>query len=180
MTLSARLRPGETIGDRVVKVDHAGEHGAVSIYTAQRWLARWRAPDLVEELDLFLAHERRHRSIFEAELKSRGKLRCRSFHLCGLGGLVLGILTGLIGRQAIAATTVAVERVVLRHIQEQVSELAAIDVPAVRAIREIIADEEQHHDLAHNRVHQRSLAARLIDPVVTVSTEAVIRLGMKL
>ena len=180
MALSARLRPGETIGDRVVKVDHAGEHGAVSIYTAQRWVARWRAPDLVEELDRFLAHERRHRSIFAAELQSRGKSRCKSFHLCGFGGLALGILTGLMGRQAIAATTVAVERVVLRHLREQISELEGADIPAVGAIRQIIADEEQHHDLARNQVHEHSLAARLIDPVVTVSTETVIWLGMKL
>lgn len=180
MALSARLRPGETIGDRVVKVDHAGEHGAVSIYTAQRWIARWRAPDLVEELDRFLAHERRHRKIFAAELQSRGKPRCNSFHLCGLGGFALGVLTGLIGRQAIAATTAAVERVVLRHLREQISELEAADIQAVNAIREIIADEEQHHDLARNQVCERSLAARLIDPVVTVSTEAVIWLGMKL
>ena len=163
-----------------MKVNHAGEHGAISIYIAQRWVARWRAPELVENLDEFLAHERKHRRIFAAELQSRGKARCRSFHLCGLGGLTLGILTGLMGRQAIAATTMAVERVVLRHLREQISELEATDIPAVSAIRKIVADEEQHHDLARQQVQKNSITVRLIDSVVTVSTETVIWLGMKL
>ena len=51
MALTARLQSGETLGDRVMKVDHAGEHGAICIYRAQRWFARWRAPDMVGELD---------------------------------------------------------------------------------------------------------------------------------
>ena len=48
----------------------------------------------------------------------RGKPRCRSYHLCGVGGWMLGLITGLLGRQAIAATTVAVENVVLGHLQQ--------------------------------------------------------------
>jgi demethoxyubiquinone hydroxylase (CLK1/Coq7/Cat5 family) len=40
MALMAHLHRGETLGDRVMKVDHAGEHGAVCIYLAQRWFAR--------------------------------------------------------------------------------------------------------------------------------------------
>jgi demethoxyubiquinone hydroxylase (CLK1/Coq7/Cat5 family) len=43
MRLVARLNARETLGDRVMKVDHAGEHGAVCIYLAQRWAARLRA-----------------------------------------------------------------------------------------------------------------------------------------
>ena len=45
--MKARLKPGETPGDRIMKVDHAGEHGAICIYTAQRWFAPWRAPEAV-------------------------------------------------------------------------------------------------------------------------------------
>lgn len=48
MALVARLNPGETLGDRVMKVDHAGEHGAVCM-------------EMLPELDHFLAHERGQR-----------------------------------------------------------------------------------------------------------------------
>lgn len=180
MTLIARLKPGETLGDRVMKVDHAGEHGAVCIYRAQRWFARWRAPDIVDELKSFLAHERGHRALFAAELQRRGRGRCRSYFWCGIGGVILGTVTGIAGHGAIAATTVAIERVVLRHMHEQIAALRDIDEPAVRTLTIIIAEEQEHHDLSAARLPLAGFWQRLLDPVVSVSTEAVIWLGMRL
>jgi ubiquinone biosynthesis monooxygenase Coq7 len=180
MALTARLQPGETLGDRVMKVDHAGEHGAICIYRAQLRFARWRAPDMVDELRAFLVHERRHRSLFGAELARRGRRRCRSYHLCGLGGFVLGALTGLAGRRAIAATTVAIETVVLRHMHAQVAVLAASDPAAVATLRDVIADEQEHHGLSDRRLAEPGFWPKLIEPIVAASTEAVIWLGMRL
>lgn len=178
--MKARLKPGETLGDRIMKVDHAGEHGAICIYTAQRWFARWRAPEMVAELDRFLAHERGHKALFGAELARRDRRRCRSYVWCGLGGFVLGSLTGLAGRHAIAATTVAIERVVLRHMREQVTVLEGVDVEATQTLVKIIAEEQEHHDLSAVRVGAGGFWPKAIDPVVAASTEAVIWLGMRL
>jgi ubiquinone biosynthesis monooxygenase Coq7 len=180
MAISARLKVGESLGDRVMKVDHAGEHGAICIYRAQIWFARWRAPDMVEELGHFLVHERRHLALFGAELERRGRRRCKSFHFCGLGGFALGALTGLLGRRAIAATTVAIETVVLRHMNEQVVELAASDPAAAETLRDVIADEQEHHELSDRRLAVPGFWPRIINPVVEASTEAVIWLGMRL
>jgi 3-demethoxyubiquinol 3-hydroxylase len=180
MAIAARLKSGETLGDRVVKVDHSGEHGAVCIYRAQRWFARWRAPDMLAELDGFLAHERGHRARFDAELRRRNRRRCRSYLWCGFGGFVLGALTGLAGRQAILATTVAIERVVLRHMHEQVKTLSGVDEEAASTLRHVIAEEQEHHDISAVRVVPNSFWPRIIDPVVASSTEAVIWLGMRL
>lgn len=180
MTLAARLKSGETLGDRVMKVDHSGEHGAVCIYRAQRWLARWRAPEMLAELDGFLAHERGHRARFGAELQRRNRRRCRSYLWCGFGGFVLGAFTGIAGREAILATTVAIERVVLRHMHEQIEALGGTDEAAVATLRQIIAEEQEHHDLSAAQVAPGSIWPRLIDPVVASSTEAVIWLGMRL
>ena len=178
--LGARLYRGETLGDRVIKVDHAGEHGAVCIYRAQLWFARWRASEMVAELDHFLAHEQGHRALFGAELQQRGQRRCRSYLLCGLGGFVLGAMTGLAGRRAIAATTIAIERVVLRHMHEQVDALDGADERAVQALRRIIVEEQEHHDLSAARLPSRGLWPRIIDPIVGASTNVVIWLGMRL
>ena len=180
MALTARLNTGETLGDRVLKVDHAGEHGAVCIYRAQRWFARWRASEMLGELDHFLAHERGHRAVFGAELARRGQRRCRSYFWCGLGGLVLGALTGLAGREAIAATTVAIETVVLRHMHEQVRALEGADTEAVRALKKIIAEEQEHHDLSTARLRSRGIWPKIINPLVGASTHLVIWLGMRL
>ncbi|MFT7775682.1 demethoxyubiquinone hydroxylase family protein [Roseateles sp.] len=167
------------LGARILKVNHAGENGAVQIYAAQIAVARLTAPALVAELREFRSHEERHRAIFQAELLRRGRPRCRSYVLCALGGWVLGFVTGLLGSSAIAATTVAVERVVLRHLKVQLAQLRHSDPAAVLAIEAIVADEQRHHDELAAQVGQ-SAWVKVLEPVVSTATEAVIWLGMKL
>ena len=180
MPLHARLNDGETLGDRVMKVNHAGEHGAVCIYLAQRWFARWRAPEMLPELEHFLGHERGHRASFGGELARRNRRRCRSYIWCGIGGLILGTITGLAGRHAIAATTVAIERVVLLHMHEQVAGLSGSDADAVIVISQIIVEEQEHHDLSAARLVSGGIWPRIVNPVVGASTNIVIWMGMRL
>lgn len=167
------------LGSRAMKVNHAGEHGAIYIYTGQIMAARLTARDMVAELEAFKAHEMRHRAIFGAELERRGHRRCTCYWLCALGGFALGLGTGLLGRKAIAVTTVAVEGVVLRHLAHQVQLLRGKDGFAVVAIASIIDDERQHHDHAAERAQGGKLWSQVLAPVVAASTEAVIWVGMR-
>ncbi|PMQ18411.1 demethoxyubiquinone hydroxylase family protein [Janthinobacterium sp. AD80] len=154
------MKGAKTLGGRILKVNHAGEHGAISIYAGQIIAARWLHRALLPELIVFKGHEERHRDIFRAELKWRGLPRCRSYWLCVGGGMALGLVTGILGRHAIAITTAAVERVVLRHLQEQLRVLAGSDPEATAAIRSVIDDEQHHHDQATAQVDETSLLAR--------------------
>jgi len=163
-----------------MKVNHAGEQGAVCIYRGQRWVARVLMPELVAELAGYQAHEERHRAVFARELARRGKPRCRSYWFCAVGGLFLGMITALMGRRAIAATTVAVERVVLRHLDEQRAALRDIDPAAATAVDDIAEDELEHHDSSARALGRPSAVLRMLMAVVSASTEFVIWLGMKL
>jgi ubiquinone biosynthesis monooxygenase Coq7 len=176
--LSVRSSTRGELGSRILKVNHAGEHGAVNIYAGQIFMARLTAPAMVASLQEFQSHEIRHRKIFWDELVRRGRPRCRSYALCGLGGRVLGIVTGLFGVGAIAATTVAVESVVLRHLADQCAALAGRDPHAVAAIESIRAEEQAHHD--QSAAIARTAWHRFLMPIVSASTEAVIWLGMRL
>ena len=167
-------------GSRIIKVNHAGEHGAICIYSAQILMARLTAPHRVDELREFRSHEQRHRALFGAELQRRGHPRCRSYWLCGLGGFTLGAITGLFGARAIAATTTAVEAVVLRHLQHQLVVLEGNDPYAAQAVAAIVAEEQQHHDQSAVHVPPDSFWSRLLTPVVSTSTETVIWLGMRI
>lgn len=167
------------LGHRMIKVDHAGEHGAICIYSGQLFMARFSAPGMVAELKEFLSHERRHRAVFQAELQRRGYRRCRSYWLCGLGGLVLGLITGLCGRKAIVATTVAVESVVLKHLAHQLHTLRDIDPLAVAAIASIVDEEQHHHDHSAAQIDVRDPWFRALTPIVTAWTETVIWMGMR-
>lgn len=180
MEMAAQPVAASDLGDRIMKVNHAGEHGAISIYSGQILMARFTARDMVGELSEFRAHEQRHRAIFAAELHRRRRPGCRSYWLCGLGGYVLGLITGLLGRGAIAATTVAVESVVLRHLEQQLVLLSDSDPAAATAISAIVAEEQHHHDQSATRVQTDTLWTKVLTPIVSASTESVIWLGMRL
>ncbi len=168
------------LGSRMLKVNHAGEHGAVNIYRGQLITARFTATGMLAELEEFMAHEVSHREVFRAELARRAAPRCVSYWLCAGGGFSLGLITGLLGRKAIAATTVAVARVVLRHLEHQLEVLRGQDEDAVTAISAIIADERRHHDQSLIHAAGRNPWTFVLAPVVAVSTESVIWLGMHL
>ena len=175
------LRPSARAdAGRILKVNHAGEHGAVHIYAGQLLIARLKAAALTAELAEFKSHEERHRAIFAQELDRRGLRKCRSFWLCAVGGYTLGIMSGLLGEQAVATTTVAVERVVLRHLQQQLAELGGSDPAATTAILHILEDEQRHHDLSAHRLTKPNLLCRILDRIVAGATEAVIWLGMRI
>ncbi|MEG0975116.1 MAG: demethoxyubiquinone hydroxylase family protein [Comamonas sp.] len=173
MPISAR-------GTRILKVNHAGENGAVHIYSGQIAMARWRAPHRIQELQLFQQHELQHRAIFAAELQRRGARRCYSYGLCGVGGYVLGCITGLLGANAIAATTEAVEHVVLQHLHHQIAELQYNDTAAAQAVERIMQDEQHHHDSAAAHATGSGFWRAVLIPIVAASTQTVIWLGMHL
>jgi ubiquinone biosynthesis monooxygenase Coq7 len=168
------------LADRYLKVNHAGEHGAICIYTAQIHVGRLTARSMVPELVEFRSHERRHRSIFLSELQRRNRPRCRSYWLCGAGGYFLGFFTALCGRSAIAATTAAVEKVVLRHLEQQLAVLGGSDPQASAAISAIISDEKEHHDRSEAHARSGWFWPKVITPLVALSTEFVIWSGMRL
>ena len=180
MDIVARLAAGGTLGDRIMKVNHAGENGAVNIYRAQLLASCWRKADLKSDLRQFLEHEKRHRAVFAAELSRRGRRRCRSYWVCGVGGFALGLVTGLCGRPAIAATTVAVEAVVLQHLDAQMAVLSSMDPAAVSAIRAIYDDELAHRYKGALDSSAGIFCFRVLRPLVSWATEAVIWLGMRL
>jgi ubiquinone biosynthesis monooxygenase Coq7 len=178
MQLGVEL-PDPEFANRVLKVNHAGEHGAVNIYAGQIFVARLTAPTMVGELHEFKSREERHRAIFWSELVRRNQPRCPSYMLCGLGGLMLGLVTGLLGRRAIAATTVAVERVVLRHLAHQLTVLHSRDAAATAAIAAIV-EEQQQRDRSAIHSHAGGFWPAILTPVVAASTEVVIWTGMRL
>lgn len=93
---------------------------------------------------------------------------------------MLGLLTGVLGPSAVAATTVAVERVVLRHLDAQLQVLESTDPKAHAAVLSIVREEREHHDRAALEARQGAFWPRLLTPVVSLTTEGVIWLGLRL
>lgn len=166
--------------DRILRVDHAGEKGAISIYKAQIAIAKHLWPGCIPELKEMLTHEQTQFSIFDAELKRRKVRSCHALSLWGFGGLILGILTALLGPKAIWSCTAAVESTVYHHIQEQIAFLRVHDQAALHAVLAIEQDEKLH--LSHALAHGGPPAGvnRPIWAIVSASTTVAIWLSRRL
>jgi 3-demethoxyubiquinol 3-hydroxylase len=162
---------------RILKVNHAGEYGAIRIYRAQLWLARYLYPDVVPFLEETLGHEIEHCALFRNAMPERGAKPCRVLALWGNGGLVLGFVTALLGRQGIWICTEAVEATVHQHLDDQLFFLRARD-PELHSLIAGIQLEELHHlHYAKERIASRALWARLLRTTISMATEAVIWLS---
>lgn len=162
---------------RILRVNHAGEYGAVRIYRAQVWVARRLYPDVVDFLQETLRHEVQHCSRFLDAMEARSVRPCRVMSLWGSGGLALGFLTALLGRQGIWICTAAVESAVHRHLDDQLFYLRGRDAELYALIRAIQREELAHLNHAQERIATDAGWARVLRSLVSGCTDAVIWLS---
>jgi ubiquinone biosynthesis monooxygenase Coq7 len=162
---------------RIVRVNHAGEYGAIRIYGAQIAISRWLFPDFVADLEDILAHEVRHCRIFRDAMPARHARPCRVMAFWSLGGSVLGACTALMGRQALWACTAAVEAAVHRHLEDQLHFLAGRDAELHAAILDIREEELSHLNHAEAQLTAPNLFRRLLRHVISVLTDMLIWLS---
>lgn len=138
--------PPEAEIDRMLRVDHAGEYGAVRIYEGQlAVLGRGRARDTVRRMT---EQEQRHLAAFD-ELMCAHRARPTVLSpLWHVAGYALGALTALLGEHAAMACTVAVEEVIDEHYAGQAERLGNAYPALSETILEFRRDELAHRDTA--------------------------------
>ena len=162
---------------RILKVNHAGEYGAIRIYRGQIWVARRRCPEAVSFLEETLGHEIKHCALFLSAMPARAARPCRIMGLWGNGGLLLGFLTALLGRQGIWICTAAVEAAVHRHMAEQLLFLRGRDRELFSIIADIQDEELMHLRHARERIVTATTSARLLDAFIGWATDVAIWLS---
>ncbi len=161
-----------SVAARILRVNHGGEHGAIAIYSAQIIAARLRAPDLLPFLLEALEHERSHRRRFRELMPTREAKPCRMMWIWAVGGATLGLITGVIGREAILACTEAVETTVHRHLADQIRWTSGRDEGLRRTIAEIEVEETAHIDWATG--NRRGRGFRWMTNLISAATESLI------
>src|SRR5580704_10699208 len=151
---------------RILKVNHAGEYGAIRIYRAQIWVARRRYPDVVPFLKETLGHEIRHCTLFRSAMPQRNARPCRIMALWGNGGFVLGFLTALLGRRGIWICTAAVEAAVHRDMQDQLLFLCDRDAALYALIAAIQYEELMHLSHAEARIETATSWSRFLSTFI--------------
>lgn len=162
---------------RVLKVNHAGEFGAIRIYGAQIVVARRLFPDIVPALKEMRDDEIGHCRLFREAMPPRSAKPCRIMSLWSLGGYVLGFLTALGGRNMVWICTEAVESTVHRHLEDQLTFLASRDADLHALIASIQEQELAHLHEAENNQKGRGLSHAVLLPVIGGVTDLMIWLS---
>lgn len=166
--------------DQILRVNHAGERGAICIYRGQIAVSRVLHPQCVSPLMEMLSHEREHFSRFDSILGARGLRRCHALVFWAMGGWILGVTTALMGPKAIWACTTAIESTVNQHLEHQVAFLEKHDPEVLAAVESIRADEEAHERHARQSGGEAGGIYRALRLFIVGATSFAIWLSTKL
>ena len=141
------LSPAERVA-RMIRVDQAGEHGAVRIYQGQRAVLGKR-PAADAALAKMEQAEREHLATFNALMRERRVRPTLLAPLWHVAGFALGAGTALLGEQAAMACTVAVEEVIEEHYAGQAARLEGKGEGKLQGeIKKAREGEIEHRDTA--------------------------------
>jgi ubiquinone biosynthesis monooxygenase Coq7 len=179
-------RPGHGAQEQrlaeILRVDHAGELGAVHIYRGQR--AVFGASKGHEAIEGQLGHmedqEAVHLKAFDRLLNARRVRPTVMTPLWRIAGFALGASTALMGEKAAHACTEAVETVIEAHYADQIAELAAREPELSAELARFREDELAHRDEAVASGAKNAPGYPVLAAVIRAGCRAAIKLSEKL
>lgn len=166
----------------ILRVDHAGELGAVQIYRGQRAVLGDGAAQsrIAGQLEHMEAQEAVHLARFEQLLTERRVRPTLMTPLWRLAGFGLGAATALMGEKAAHACTEAVETVIEEHYAGQIAELAEQDPELAAELSRFRDEELEHRDLAVDEGARETPGYGLLSAVIRAGCRTAIRISEKI
>ena len=130
---------------RIIRVDHAGEYGAVRIYEGQ--LAVLGRSSAAAAIRRMADQEKTHLKEFDRLLAERRVRPTLLQPLWHVAGFALGAGTALLGEKAAMACTVAVEEVIDEHYRAQAARLGEDQAPLRRTVEQFRGEELEHREV---------------------------------
>ena len=165
--------------ERMLRVDHAGEYGAVRIYEGQ--LAVFGKSKNAPIIQHMLDQEKQHLETFDKLVGDRKVRPTALLPFWHLAGFALGAGTALLGEKAAMACTVAVEEVIDEHYSDQISELNANgEEEGLQETFETFRQEElEHRQTGLNNGAESALGYELLTGAVKVGSRLAIWLSTR-
>jgi len=166
----------------MVRVDHAGEFGAVRIYEGQLAVLRGRPgmEDTVAEIEHMAAQEDEHLETFDRLAIERGVRPTALAPVWHVAGFALGAATALMGPKAAMACTAAVETEIDNHYAAQLAELDDKDPELKDFVAKFREDEIEHRDKALANGAEDAIAYPLLSRAIRLGCRAAIRISEKI
>ena len=137
--------------ERVIRVDQAGEMGAVRIYEGQLAALRWTGrakTQTARKIAAMARAERLHHNEFNRLIAARKVRPTLLSPLWSAAGFALGAATALMGDKAAMACTVAIEETIDEHYAGQAEQLGDDEAELRTTVEKFRAEELQHRDEA--------------------------------
>ena len=168
--------------EQFIRVDHAGERGAVKIYEGQLLALKTICKDsklekIIEEMKI---HEIEHRNFFESEIKKRNITPTKLLPLWDLLGVGLGFGSTILGREAAMLCTASVEEVIDEHYQNQIKQLGTDEKVLKDKIIKFRQDELHHKDIAYEKGATKKGLYSILDKIIKTGSKAAIKISEKI
>ena len=168
--------------EEFIRVDHAGERGAVKIYEGQLLALNTLVKDenLRKTIEEMKIHEKEHCEFFENEIKKR-KIRPTKFlPLWDLLGVGLGFGSTILGKKAAMLCTASVEEVIDEHYQNQINQLGSSEKDLKKKIIKFREDELHHKDIAYEKGATKKGLYSLMDKIIKTGSKVAINISEKI
>ena len=167
--------------EEFIRVDHAGERGAVKIYEGQLLALNTlvKNEDLKKTIEEMKIHEIEHCQFFEKEIKKRNIKPTKFLPLWDLLGVGLGFGSTLLGKKAAMLCTASVEEVIDKHYLDQINQLGPEEKELKKKITKFRDDELHHKDIAYEEGATKKGIYSIMDKIIKTGSKIAINISEK-
>lgn len=168
--------------EEFIRVDHAGERGAVKIYEGQLLALDTiiKNESLKKTIEDMKVHEKVHCDFFEKEIKRRNIKPTKFLPLWDLLGVGLGFSSVLLGKKAAMLCTASVEEVIDEHYLNQIKQLDSDEIKLKNRIIKFREDEINHKNIAYENGATKKGFYFIIDKIIKTGSKIAINISEKI
>ena len=167
--------------EEFIRVDHAGERGAIKIYEGQLLALNtvFKDEKLKKTIEEMKFNEKEHLDFFEKELKKRNIKPTKFLPIWDLLGVGLGFGTTLLGKKAAMLCTASVEEVIDEHYQKQINHIEDDEKQLKKKIIKFKEDELHHKDIAYDEGASKEGIYSILDKIIKTGSRIAINISEK-
>ena len=168
--------------EEIIRVDHAGERGAIKIYEGQLLALKTFKQDevLKRKIEEMKEHENEHYDFFDKEIQKRKIEPTKLLPLWDVMGVALGFSTAMLGKKAAMLCTASVEEVIDNHYKNQIYKLKEDEKNLKEKIIKFREDELHHKDIAYDNGATKKGFFGLLNKIIKTSSRVAITISEKI
>ena len=175
-------KTNKTKVEEFIRVDHAGERGAIKIYEGQllalnTFIKNDKLKKIIEDMK---EHEKEHCEYFENEIKKRKIKPTKLLPLWDLLGVGLGFGSTMLGKKAAMLCTASVEEVIQDHYANQIQQLELDEKKLKNKIVKFRKDEIEHKNIAYDQGATKKGPYLILDKIIKTGSKIAINISEKI